>query len=136
MFNTKKTTTGGTGFGGFLAEGTEIEGDVRFADELRIDGSVNGRVMSDRGRLVVGDTGKVTAEITVGTASISGMIRGTLVAAVKVEIHSTGQVFGDIRSPALIIEEGGVFEGNCAMAKSGSVVEALPEKSSVALIAK
>ena len=37
----------------------------------------------------------------------------------KVEIHSTGRFYGNIHAPALIIEEGAVFEGNCAMAGAG-----------------
>ena len=36
----------------------------------------------------------------------------------KVEIHSTGRFYGNLHAPALIIEEGAVFEGNCAMAST------------------
>jgi cytoskeletal protein CcmA (bactofilin family) len=104
------------GFGGFLAEGTEIDGEVRFSDELRADGRITGKIYSEKGRLMVGDTGNIEADIDVGVASISGTVSGTLNASVKVEIHSTGRFYGNIHSPALIIEEGAVFEGNCAMA--------------------
>ena len=104
-----------SGFGGFLAEGTEIDGEVRFSDELRADGRITGRIFSEKGRLMVGDTGHIEADIDVGVASISGTVSGTLNASVKVEIHSTGRFYGNIHAPALIIEEGAVFEGNCAM---------------------
>ena len=114
MFRKKGGTTAG-GFGGFLAEGTEVDGEVRFDDELRIDGRVTGRIISEKGRLTVGDTGAITADIEVGTASIGGTVSGTLTASVKVEIHATGRVYGDIFAPALIIEEGAVFEGRCEM---------------------
>lgn len=108
---------GGEGFGGFLADGTEIDGEVRFDDELRIDGKVTGRIVSAKGRLTVGDTGSVTAVIDVGSASISGTISGTLTASERVEIHATGRVYGDIFAPALIIEEGALFEGRCEMTR-------------------
>lgn len=106
------------GFGGFLAEGAEIDGEVRFGDELRIDGRVSGRIISDKGRLIIGDSGTVEAEIAVGVASIGGTIVGTLVASQKVEIHSTGKVYGNIQAPTLIIEEGAIFEGHCEMSKA------------------
>jgi cytoskeletal protein CcmA (bactofilin family) len=118
MFGRRNDSGGGGGFGGFLAEGTEIEGEVRFADELRIDGKLSGKIYSPQGRLVVGKTGAVTADVEVGTASVGGTVSGTLVAVVKVEIHATGRVYGNIVAPALIIEEGAIFEGHCEMARS------------------
>ncbi|MBK6315190.1 MAG: polymer-forming cytoskeletal protein [Blastocatellia bacterium] len=120
MLLRKKNNGGGDGFGGILSEGTEIDGEVRFADELRVDGRITGKVQSERGRLLVGESGHVEAEVYVAIASISGTMSGTLVAATKVEIHATGRFYGNIHSPALIIEEGAVFEGNCEMATGSS----------------
>jgi cytoskeletal protein CcmA (bactofilin family) len=114
----KKSQGAASGFGGLLSEGTEIEGEVRFAEELRVDGRIEGKILSERGRLLVGETGAIDAEIRVGVASISGTVTGTLLASEKVEIHSTGRFYGNLHAPALIIEEGAVFEGNCAMAST------------------
>ena len=132
MFNKKGNGSGGEGFGGFLAEGTEIDGEVRFVDELRIDGKLTGRIVSAKGRLTVGDTGKITADIAVGTALVGGTISGTLTASVKVEIHSSGRVYGDIHAPALIIEEGAVFEGRCEMTRHDNTNVADAEEKAAA----
>jgi cytoskeletal protein CcmA (bactofilin family) len=110
-----------------LSEGTEIEGEVRFAEELRVDGRIDGKIVSESGRLLVGETGHIEAEIRVGGASISGTVSGTLLATKRVEIHSTGKFYGNIHCPALIIEEGAVFEGNCAMASSSERSRAAEE---------
>jgi cytoskeletal protein CcmA (bactofilin family) len=126
MFGRKAGNDSG-GFGGFLAEGAEIDGEVRFGAELRIDGRVTGRVVSQKGRLIVGDSGNVEADIEVGSASIGGTVIGTLVANQKVEIHSTGKVYGNINAPTLIIEEGAIFEGHCEMAKAVETLE--PKKA-------
>src|SRR3954465_8231948 len=101
----KKNQGASDGFGGFLTEGTEIEGDVRFNEELRVDGKIGGRIFSERGRLLVGESGTIEAEIRVGTVSISGTVTGTVEASVRVEIHSTGRFYGQLHAPALIIEE-------------------------------
>ena len=68
----------------------------------------------------MGSPGNVEADIQVAAASIGGTVVGTLVATVRVEIHATGRVYGKINAPALIIEEGAVFEGHCEMAKSAA----------------
>lgn len=114
----RKGQGGSLGFGGFLTDGTEIDGEVRFNEELRVDGKIGGRIVSDSGRLLVGESGQIEAEVHVGVASISGTVSGTLVATVRVEIHSTGKFYGDIRTPALIIEEGAIFEGQCEMGRT------------------
>ena len=79
----KKSQGAASGFGGLLSEGTEIEGEVRFAEELRVDGRIEGKILSERGRLLVGETGAIDAEIRVGVASISGTVTGTLLASEK-----------------------------------------------------
>jgi cytoskeletal protein CcmA (bactofilin family) len=111
----RKTQGAAEGFGGFLTEGTEIDGEVRFNEELRVDGKIGGRIFSEKGRLLVGETGEIEAEIKVGIASISGTVTGTLKASLRVEIHATGRFYGSIHAPALIIEEGAIFEGQCEM---------------------
>ena len=42
-------------------------------------------------------------------------VEGNLMASQKIEIHSTSKVVGNIKSPALNIELGGVFDGTCDM---------------------
>ena len=101
---------------GFLAEGTEINGEVRFRDILRVDGKITGKVISEK-ELVVGESGEVEADVDVGVLSVSGKVTGTIHVKEKLEIHPTGRVIGDLtlEKPNLVIHEGGVFEGNIDM---------------------
>jgi cytoskeletal protein CcmA (bactofilin family) len=101
---------------GFLAEGTEIHGEVRFRDVLRVDGKITGKVISEK-ELVIGESGEVEADVDVGILSVSGKVTGTIHIKEKLEIHPTGRVVGDLtlEKPNLVIHEGGVFEGNIDM---------------------
>lgn len=114
--NTMRDPMGQEDISGFLAEGTEIKGEIRFKDLLRVDGKVSGKIVSE-GELVVGETGEVEAEVSVGTLSVSGKVNGTVHAGEKVEIHPKGRVHGDITisKANLVIHEGGVFEGKIDM---------------------
>lgn len=102
----------------FLGEGTEITGEVRFSEIMRVDSHISGIIASDSGSLLIMEKGVVKATIQVGVAEVSGIVEGTITAKTSVKIHSTGRVYGDIYTPALIIDHGAVFDGKCHMLES------------------
>ncbi|MCI0662940.1 MAG: polymer-forming cytoskeletal protein, partial [Acidobacteria bacterium] len=69
----------------------------------------------DSGSLLVMERGRIKATIQAGSVEVSGIVEGTITAKTAVKIHSTGRVYGDIYTPALIIEHGAVFDGKCHM---------------------
>jgi cytoskeletal protein CcmA (bactofilin family) len=103
---------------GFVGGGTLVSGDAEFKGMLRIDGRFTGRVRSEKGSLIVSAGGVVDARIEVATAKINGTVNGDIIATERVEFGRSARVRGDIQTPALVIEEGAVFEGNCRMRKA------------------
>ena len=99
----------------FLGEGTEITGEVRFSEIMRVDSNISGTIVSDSGSLLIMEKGCIKATVQVGAVEVSGIVEGTITAKNSVKIHSTGRVYGDIYTPALIIEHGAVFDGKCHM---------------------
>ena len=99
---------------GFLDRGSSFKGELEFEDTMRIDGRFNGRIVS-KNELIVGESAQIEGDIHVGRVSISGTVIGKITADQKVEIHRNGKVYSDIDTPALIIEEGAIFQGNCVM---------------------
>ena len=102
---------------GFLDRGAVFKGEMEFEDTMRIDGKFNGRITS-KNELIVGESAHIEGDIHVGRIAISGTVVGKIVAAQRVEIHRNGKVYSDIDTPALIIEEGAIFEGGCSMLKA------------------
>lgn len=100
-----------------LGEGMEFVGDVSFADGLRVDGVIRGKVRSE-GSLIIGARGRVEAEVVIRRISINGELRGTVQASDRIEIHKEGKVYGELYTPCLIIEAGAVFEGKCNMSEA------------------
>jgi cytoskeletal protein CcmA (bactofilin family) len=98
----------------FLGKDTEFEGKLSFSGTVRIDGHFKGEILSD-GTLIVGDDAVIESEIQVSQLVVCGEVRGNLVAAEKIEIHPPGKVFGNIQAPAVVMDEGVVFEGSCRM---------------------
>ena len=103
---------------GFIGGSTVVSGDAEFKGMLRIDGHFTGRVRSEKGALIVSAGGVVDANVEVASAKINGTVNGDIVATERTELGRSARVRGNIQTPALIIEEGAVFEGACRMSKS------------------
>jgi cytoskeletal protein CcmA (bactofilin family) len=99
---------------GFLDEGTEFSGEMRFRDVLRIDGRAKGRIVSDN-TLIIGETGHVDAEIDCGVVSIRGSVSGQVRGRERIELLSGCRVQASLVAPKLLIEDGAFFEGDCQM---------------------
>ena len=98
----------------YMGEDTVFNGSLTFDGTVRIDGKFEGQVITED-TLIVGETGHLIAEISAGTVVCMGRVEGTVMASKKVEIHSTSKVVGNVKSPALYIELGGVLDGSCDM---------------------
>ena len=97
-----------------MGEGAVFNGSLSFEGTVRIDGKFEGEVNTDD-TLIIGETGHLRAEIFAGTVICLGRVEGTIIASKKVEIHSNSRVVGNIKSPALYIELGGILDGSCDM---------------------
>jgi len=111
---------------GFFDKDTEIKGDLNFKGTFRIDGRFKGKIDS-KSILIIGDSGKVDADIKIGHLIINGEIKGNIQATEKVEINGNGRVIGTIVSPKLMVEEGAYLEANC------QTTDKLPQPSSLPL---
>ena len=99
---------------GFMDQGTQLQGELRFHHTFRVDGEIKGKIVSDN-TLVVGQTGDVEADIDCGVVSISGRVKGHVRGRQRIELHSGARVEATLISPRLIIEEGALFQGDCDM---------------------
>jgi len=108
---------------GFVGGTTVLNGEANFKGMLRIDGRLNGTISSEKGTLIVSAGGHVEANISVAAAKINGTVNGDIHATERIEFGRTARVRGNIQTPALVVEEGAVFEGGCRM-----TVKAAPQE--------
>ena len=99
----------------FIGADASIDGAVEFKGTMRVDGRLKGKIVSSGGTVVVGENAAVNADINVNVAVVRGEVNGKIVARQRIEVYPPGRVIGDIQSPAISIEPGGVFDGNCLM---------------------
>lgn len=116
---------GSEGLNGFVDAGCTIRGELEFQSSFRLEGRVEGKVRS-RSELVVGEQGLVEGEVEVARCLVAGSVRGTIRASDHVILHASAKVWGDIHTPALVMEEGAFLEGRVDMKKEkgGGVADA------------
>jgi len=95
---------------------TEFTGDLSFKKSLQINGKFDGEISSG-GYLVIGEEAVVNANIKADTVIIKGVVHGNVEAISRLEIHTGGKLYGNIRTRKLMISDGVVFEGKCEMIK-------------------
>ena len=96
-----------------LGPGINYQGTLTGDGGIRIEGTFDGSI-SIKGPLVVADGAKVTADIEASAVTVGGSIKGNITAG-KVEIQSTGRVWGDLLTTAFATEEGAFLRGQVRM---------------------
>ena len=91
-----------------------FKGSLSSDGGIRIDGIYEGQIQV-AGNLIVGESGKVIADVSAQNVSVSGAVKGTIQASGRLEILSTGRVWGDIQVASFLIDEGGFFRGQSIM---------------------
>ena len=97
-----------------IVEGTRIEGTITSESNIRIDGEVKG-IVSTKGRLVVGVSGRIDGDIVCQNAEIEGQITGSIKVGELLSLKSTANVDGDVITDKLSIEPGAIFTVTCKM---------------------
>lgn len=98
----------------FLGKGTRFKGVITYNGTIRVDGEVEGEIIS-KGTLVVGEDATINATINVGSIIASGKINGNVTARERIHLMHPAVHNGSLKTPTLIIEEGVRFNGDCEM---------------------
>ena len=105
-----------------IASDAKIEGTIKFGQAMRIDGKVDGKIITDKGELVVSETGIVKATVEVKSAVIEGRVEGNITASDKVQLKQKANLIGNLKAKTLVIEQGVVFVGHCNVNPEGKLV--------------
>jgi len=110
-----------------IESSTKIVGDIFSEADFRIDGIVEGNVITS-GKIVVGKSGKINGKINCSNADISGSISGKIEVNEVLSLMSESLIQGDIVTGKLSVEEGAQVEASISM-KSGKQLKAVESKT-------
>jgi cytoskeletal protein CcmA (bactofilin family) len=102
-----------------VGAGTTIEGKIKTDGSIRIDGKLVGEVVA-KANAAIGLTGIVEGSVVAKSISVAGKIQGNATAADKLTLEAKSVMHGDIRAARLVVDEGAMFDGECAMTTPAS----------------
>jgi cytoskeletal protein CcmA (bactofilin family) len=88
-----------------------IQGKVTSSENLTIDGRVEGTIDLGDHSLTIGAGASVQADLLAQTIVISGAVAGNVHASVRVDLHATASVSGDIAAPVILMADGATVTG-------------------------
>lgn len=97
-----------------IGVGTTIEGNISSNENIRFDGNLVGN-LNTKGKVFVGQSGKVTGEIRCKNCEVEGVIDGKVVVEELLSLRAVSRLFGEIKTGKLAIEPGATFTGKCDM---------------------
>jgi cytoskeletal protein CcmA (bactofilin family) len=97
-----------------ISNGTDITGDIKSNGDIRIDGTLKGNLIT-KGKVVIGQTGKVNGEVICKNSEVSGIVEGKISVNQLLNLKASSRIIGDITTSKLSVEPGAVFSGNCKM---------------------
>lgn len=101
-----------------ISSGTVIKGDISSPNDIRIDGSFEGKINS-KGRVVVGDRAVISGDIICDNVDFWGRMTGSLYVKDTLSLKEGCKVNGDLHIKRLVVELGAQFNGNCRMLADG-----------------
>jgi len=111
-----------------IGPGINWLGDLRGSGGVRIEGTITGEIAIS-GLVVVGETGKVQCEqLKADTVIIAGTVQGNITCQ-KLEIRSTGKVWGDVVTTTFSSDDGAFLRGQMRMEEKIEPVELIPAPS-------
>ena len=111
-----------------IGPGVVWKGQLSGKGGVRIEGALDGDITL-QGLLVVGETGRITCDqLRANVVIVAGAVRGDIVAE-KLEIRSTGRVWGNVVTAAFSTEEGAFLRGQVTMEEQVEIEEAIAADS-------
>ena len=95
----------------WIGQGVAIEGKIKSAQDLRIDGNVQGTIEVGNYSVIIGASAEVAADLAAKSILISGTVRGSVTATDRIDIQSSATVQGDVTAPRVVIAEGAHVQG-------------------------
>jgi cytoskeletal protein CcmA (bactofilin family) len=102
-----------------IGPGTRVEGTLEAKGIIRVDGVVQGKMITPS-EIIIGEEGKVEADVEAGNLVIAGVMTGNAEVRGRLEIKQGGTLRGDLHADKVIMEEGASFDGRCTMKRESS----------------
>ena len=97
-----------------ISAGSSIKGEITSPNDIRIDGSFEGKIIS-QAKVVVGEKAVIKGDIVCTSCDFWGKIDGNFYVKDTLSLKDTSVVTGDLHIRRLQVDLDATFNGNCKM---------------------
>lgn len=97
-----------------ISTGTVVKGEITSSNDIRIDGTFEGKIYS-KGRVVVGEKALIKGDIICSNVDFWGTMEGNFFVKDTLSLKSSSKVKGDLHIKRLQVELDAKFDGTCQM---------------------
>ena len=97
-----------------IAQNTAVSGDVRFSDQLYVNGHIEGNINAEEGSeatLMISDVGSVKGQINAPFVVVNGRVEGDVHAGTRVELAANARISGNVYYKLIEMQLGAMVEG-------------------------
>jgi cytoskeletal protein CcmA (bactofilin family) len=118
-----------------MGQSIAIKGELSGAEDLTLEGQVDGKITLPDNVLTVGTSARINAEIVAKALVVLGQLTGNVTVKEKFELRAGGSMQGNVKAPRIAMADGAVFNGKVEMpgAKAVSEAAAAPKLQAVAV---
>jgi len=100
----------------WIGQSVTIEGRIISKQDIRIDGHVSGTLEVGEHELVLGAGAELKGDVNARSVLVGGKLEGNVMTTDRIQVQSTGVLLGDVVTPRLIIQDGGLLRGKADVA--------------------
>ncbi len=94
----------------YIDRGCEMSGELRFRENVRIDGNVDGEIHGDK-TVVIGEEAVIRARIRAANVVVHGTVEGDVLASGETTLHKSAAVTGELQTGGIVVERGARLSG-------------------------
>ena len=91
-----------------LTQGLEINGSIKFSNDMIVDGKIDGEIISDKGKVTIAENASIKGDVKAGEVKLYGKVEGTITS-------DRCELKGDIKTKTLSMEEGATLQGKTSI---------------------
>lgn len=100
-----------------LTQGIEINGSIKFSNDMIIDGKIDGEIVSEKGKVTIAENANIKGDVKAGEVKLYGKVEGTI-SSERCELKEKSFLKGDIKTKTLSMEEGATLQGSTQIGAS------------------
>ena len=97
-----------------LTQGLEINGSIKFSNDMIVDGKIDGEIISDKGKVTIAENASIKGDVKAGEVKLYGQVEGTITSD-RCQLKEKSLLKGDIKTKTLSMEEGATLQGKTSI---------------------